>query len=158
MYLPIEQIINCPFHGITKSIYLEGKSLELIALKLKKLTENGQHTTKSDVLNKDDIERIHAAKAILIKNVNNPPSLIALARQVGLNDYKLKIGFHQVFGTTAFGYLHQYRMDLSSQLLLEGKMTIKEIAHAVGYANHSYFATAFRKRFGMNPKSYRLGK
>lgn len=156
MYLPLEQIINCPFQGITKSIYLEAKCLELIALKLEQLRQKSQDTTKSDVLKKDDIERIHAAKVILIKNIHNPPSLIELARQVGLNDYKLKIGFHQVFGTTTFGYLHQYRMELSRQLLLERQMSIQEVARTVGYANHGCFAAAFRKRFGMNPKYYRL--
>ncbi|MEA5516092.1 AraC family transcriptional regulator [Nodularia sp. UHCC 0506] len=156
MYLPLEQIINCPFQGMTKYIYLEGKCLELIALKLEQLRQKRQDTAKSDVLKKDDFERIHAAKEILIKNINNPPSLIELARQVGLNDYKLKIGFHQVFGTTAFGYLHQHRMESSRQLLLEGKMSIQEVARTVGYANHGCFAAAFRKRFGMNPKYYRL--
>ncbi len=143
MYLPLEQIINCPFQGMTKYIYLEAKCLELIALKLEQLRQNRQDITKSDVLKKDDIERIHAAKVILIKNINNPPSLIELARQVGLNDYKLKIGFHQVFGTTAFGYLHQYRMELSRQLLLERQMSIQEVARTVGYANHGCFAVCF---------------
>ncbi|TVP56992.1 MAG: AraC family transcriptional regulator, partial [Nodularia sp. (in: Bacteria)] len=158
MYLPLEQIINCPFQGMTKRIYLEGKCLELIALKLEQLTDPENSIAKSVVLKKDDIERIHAAKVILTKNIHHPPSLIELARQVGLNDYKLKIGFHQVFGTTAFGYLHQHRMELSRQLLLEGQMSIKEIARAIGYANHSYFAAAFRKRFGVNPKYYQLAK
>ncbi len=170
MYLPLEQIINCPFQGMTKHIYLEGKCfqgmtkhiylegkcLELIALKLEQLAQSEQRIEKALVLKKDDIERIHAAKVILIKNINNPPSLIELARQVGLNDYKLKIGFNQVFGTTAFGYLHQHRMELSRQLLLEGRMSIQEVARNVGYANHGCFAAAFRKRFGVNPKYYRL--
>ncbi|MEA5618335.1 AraC family transcriptional regulator [Cronbergia sp. UHCC 0137] len=156
MYLPLEQIINCPFQGITKNLYLEGKCLELIALKLEQLAQHEKHRRKVIVLKKDDIERIHAAKVILIKNINNPPSLIELAHQVGLNDYKLKIGFHQVFGTTVFGYLHQHRMELSRQMLSEGQMSIKEVAHAVGYANHGCFAAAFRKRFGVNPKHYRI--
>jgi AraC family transcriptional regulator, transcriptional activator of the genes for pyochelin and ferripyochelin receptors len=156
MQLPLEQIINCPFQGISKYIYLEGKCLELIALKLEQLAQNEKPIAKSVVLKKDDIERIHAAKVILIKNINNPPSLIELAHQVGLNDYKLKIGFHQVFGTTVFGYLHQHRMEFSRQLLLERQMSIKEIARAVGYANHGCFSAAFRKRFGVNPKDYRL--
>ncbi|MBW4644150.1 MAG: AraC family transcriptional regulator [Goleter apudmare HA4340-LM2] len=156
MYLPLEQIINCPFQGITKYIYLESKCLELIALKLEQIAQYKKHTEKSVVLKKDDIERIHAAKFILVQNIHHPPSLMELARQVGLNDYKLKIGFHQVFGTTVFGYLHQYRMELSRQLLLEGQTSIKDVARAVGYANQGCFAAAFRKRFGVNPKHYRL--
>ena len=158
MYLPLEQIINCPFQGIIKCIYLESKCLELIALKLEQLAQNNEKPAKKLLLKKDDIERIHAAKIILIRDINHPPTLIQLARQVGLNDYKLKIGFHQVFGTTVFGYLHEQRMELSSQLLIEKRMSIKEIARTVGYANQGSFAAAFRKRFGVNPKYYRLEK
>ncbi|MBW4627429.1 MAG: helix-turn-helix domain-containing protein [Brasilonema octagenarum HA4186-MV1] len=156
MRLPLEQILNCPFHGLTKQIYLEGKCLELVALKLEQLAQSNHESTKSTLLKPDDIERIYQAKNILIQKLDNPPTLIQLARLVGLNDYKLKIGFHQVFGTTAFGYLYQQRMEKARLLVLEGKMSVKEIARATGYQNQSYFSVAFRKRFGVNPKSYRF--
>jgi AraC-like DNA-binding protein len=31
---------------------------------------------------------------------------------------------------------------------------VSEVAQAVGFANRSYFALAFKKRFGVNPKAY----
>ncbi|UKO96877.1 helix-turn-helix transcriptional regulator [Nostoc sp. UHCC 0870] len=156
MRVALEQIINCPFTGLTKKIYLESKCLEIIALKIEQLTAIESNSTKASVLKGDDIDRIYYAKEILTGNLDNPPSLIELARQVGLNDYKLKLGFRQVFGTTAFSYLHQQRMEKARQLLLEGQMNVKEVARAVGYTNQSHFATAFRKQFGTNPKSYDL--
>lgn len=156
MRVALEQIINCPFTGLTKKIYLESKCLEIIALKLEQLAAGENNSTKATALKRDDIDRIHYAKEILAQNLDNPPSLIELARQVGLNDYKLKLGFRQVFGTTAFSYLHQQRMEKARQLLLEGQMNVKEVARAVGYTNQSHFATAFRKQFGTNPKSYDL--
>jgi AraC-like DNA-binding protein len=156
MRIALEQIINCPFTGLTKKIYLESKCLEIIALKLEQLAAIENSSTKATALKRDDIDRIHYAKEILTENLDNPPSLIELARQVGLNDYKLKLGFRQVFGTTAFSYLHQQRMEKARQLLLEGQMNVKEVARAVGYTNQSHFATAFRKQFGTNPKSYDL--
>ncbi|MBD2355418.1 helix-turn-helix transcriptional regulator [Tolypothrix sp. FACHB-123] len=156
MRVALEQIINCPFTGLTKKLYLESKCLELIALKLEQLAASENSSTKVTILKGDDIDRIHYAKEILAQNLDNPPSLIELARQVGLNDYKLKLGFRQVFGTTAFSYLHQQRMEKARQLLLEGQMNVKEVARAVGYTNQSHFATAFRKQFGTNPKSYDL--
>jgi AraC-like DNA-binding protein len=156
MRVALEQIINCPFTGLTKKIYLESKCLEIIALKLEQLATREDSSTKGTALKRDDIDRIHYAKEILTENLDNPPSLIELARQVGLNDYKLKLGFRQVFGTTAFSYLHQQRMEKARQLLLEGQMNVKEVARAVGYTNQSHFATAFRKQFGTNPKSYDL--
>ncbi|HIK06862.1 MAG TPA: helix-turn-helix transcriptional regulator [Trichormus sp. M33_DOE_039] len=156
MRVALEQIINCPFTGLTKKIYLESKCLELIALKVEQLINIEKNYTKAIVLQRDDIARIHYAKEILTQNLDNPPSLLELARKVGLNDYKLKLGFRQVLGTTAFSYLQQQRMEKARQLLLESKMSVKQIARAVGYANQSRFAAAFRKQFGTNPKSYDL--
>lgn len=156
MKVALEQIINCPFTGLTKKIYLESKCLELIALKVEQLINFEKNYAKTIVLKRDDIARIHYAKEILTQNLDNPPSLLELARKVGLNDYKLKLGFRQVLGTTAFSYLQQQRMEKARQLLLESTMSVKEIACAVGYANQSRFAAAFRKQFGTNPKSYDL--
>ncbi|MEM9483690.1 MAG: AraC family transcriptional regulator [Cyanobacteria bacterium P01_F01_bin.116] len=158
MRSPLDQIFRCPFQGRTKQIYLEGKCLELVALKLEQLKEIDKRTGPFCSLKPDDVERIHFAKAILTDNLDNPPSLMELARQVSLNDYKLKVGFRQVFGMTVFGYLHQHRMEVARRLLAKQRMNVKEVARTVGYASQSRFATAFRKQFGMNPKAYVLSK
>ncbi|MEM6453107.1 MAG: AraC family transcriptional regulator [Cyanobacteria bacterium P01_D01_bin.105] len=158
MRSPLEQILNCPFQGKIKQIYLEGKCLELVALKLEQLKDIDRRTGLTCSLKPDDVDRIHHAKAILIDSLDNPPTLGELARQVSLNDYKLKVGFRQVFGTTVFGYLHQHRMEVARQLLAAQRMNVKEVARTVGYASQSRFATAFRKRFDINPKAYLLSK
>jgi AraC family transcriptional activator of pyochelin receptor len=162
MQLVLNQVLHCPYQGLTKQIYLEGKCWELIALRLEQLNLDG-NTSYPVVLNAvdlktDDIDRIHEAKAILTQNWQTPPSLPELARQVGLNDYKLKLGFRQVFGTTAFGYLWHYRMEQARQLLAEGRHNVKEVSTMVGYAKQSNFAAAFRKKFGLNPKAYQFSQ
>ena len=105
MQIILHQIVNCPFQGLIKEIYLQTKCLELMALKLEPDTAGERELMRSRILRGDDINRIYHARAILISDFDNPPSLLELARQVGLNDYKLKIGFRQVFNTTVFGYL-----------------------------------------------------
>lgn len=158
MRAALEQILHCPFQGKTKQIYLESKCLELIALKLEQLreTENFPRTLYS--LKPDDIDRIYVAQKLLAENLYNPPSLMELARQVGLNDYKLKVGFREVFGTTVFGYLYRHRMETARQMLNDRRMNVREVAQAVGYTNQSRFAAAFRKQFGINPKAYVLSR
>jgi AraC family transcriptional activator of pyochelin receptor len=83
--------------------------------------------------------------------MKQPPSLMELARQVGLNDFKLKMGFRRVFGKTVFGYLHELRMERSRLLLEEGKMNVKEVSYAVGYMDSGRFSDAFKKQFGVRP-------
>jgi AraC-like DNA-binding protein len=155
----LDQILNCPFTGNTRRIYLESKCLELIALKLEQFKQGDRYDRKPLCsLKPDDVDRIYLAQDILTKNADHPPSLMQLARQVGLNDFKLKLGFREIFGTTVFGYVHRHRMETARQLLSDRRMNVKEVAQAVGYANQSRFAAAFRKQFGINPKAYLLNK
>ena len=153
MEIALNQIINCPYQGLTKRLYLESKTLELIALQLAELSNTEINRSRYKKLRSDEVLRIYLARDILISNVQNPPSLTSLATMVGLNDFKLKCGFRQVFGTTAFGYLHHYKMERSRLLLESGKMNVTQVAAAVGYTNFSHFTSAFKKKFGVNPST-----
>jgi AraC family transcriptional regulator, transcriptional activator of the genes for pyochelin and ferripyochelin receptors len=92
----------------------------------------------------------------LLQDLENPPSLLELAKLVGLNDYKLKSGFRHVFGTTVFGYLHQQRMQQAYRLLTTSDLTVTEVANQVGYTSLSAFSTAFKKFFGISPSRCRV--
>jgi AraC-like DNA-binding protein len=155
MQLTIQQILQCPFQGFTQRMYLESKIWELMTLQLTQISDTDESLQKAKPLKPEDVERIHYAKEVLSSRLNNPPTLIELARLAGINDCKLKAGFRQVFGTTVFGYLHDCRMEKSRQLLAAGELTVSDAAQAVGYANRSHFAIAFRKKFGINPSAYR---
>jgi AraC family transcriptional regulator, transcriptional activator of the genes for pyochelin and ferripyochelin receptors len=152
MQLALQQLLRCPFQGATKRMYLESKILELLAL----MTEQEQANRLVMPIQMDEVDRIHEARKILLQRINHPPSLIELARLVGLNDNALKRGFRRVFGTTVFGYLHDYRLEQAQQLLTSGEMNVSEVAAMIGFESRSYFSIAFRKKFGMNPKEYQL--
>lgn len=156
MVQSLQQIIHCPYHGLTQTLYLESKALELFALQFACL-EAQPPALNRPLLRADDLERLHYAKDLLIQHANQPPSLLELARQVGLNDRKLKQGFRQVFGTTVFGYLHNYRMQQAQILLQQSHFTIAQVAATVGYRNPEAFSTAFRRMFSVSPKAYQLG-
>jgi AraC-like DNA-binding protein len=157
MQIALSQILNCPYQGITQKIYLESKALELIALKLEQLQPVRCLNARGSQVNSSDLESIHYAKEILLDRMENPPSLVELSRQVGLNDRKLKEGFRQVFGTTVFGYLNHYRMERARSLLEQKDLAIGQVSRAVGYGSVSAFSTAFRKKFGLSPRAYRQG-
>lgn len=154
MQVTLQQILNCPFQGFTQRLYLESKVWELMALLMEDLRLRRDTGTITPILKADDIERIHYASKILRRRLLDPPSLMELARAVGINDHKLKVGFRQVFDTTVFGYLHDRRLARSRQLLESGDVNVTEAARAVGFANRGHFAAAFRRKFGMNPGVY----
>ncbi|WP_416669909.1 helix-turn-helix transcriptional regulator [Egbenema bharatensis] len=155
MQVDLQQILNCPYHGVVKQLYLESKSLEVLALWLEQALCTPAPKPTCARLQSDEIDRIHHARDILIQQMDHPPSLTDLAHQVGLNDCTLKRGFRQVFGYTVFGYLQQHRLEQARSLLLDHQLTITAIAHRVGYTNLCAFSTAFRKKFGVSPREMR---
>lgn len=154
MHQVLQQILHCPYQGLTQQLYLESKALELLALQFAGWKADA--FSRQTILRSDDIERLHHAKEILVQHSANPSSLMELARQVGLNDRKLKQGFRHLFGTTVFGYLQDYRMQQAKQMLQDPNLTIAHVAATVGYKNPEAFSTAFRRKFAVSPKVYQL--
>lgn len=155
MQTALHQLLNCPYQGLIKRVFLESKALELISLQLEQAAIARNSIKKTAQLRPSDIDRVHKAMNIIVENMQAPPSLLELASRVGLNDFKLKHGFRQVCGQTAFGYLHEHRMERARQLLEEGQMNIKEISYQVGYMDAGRFSDAFKTKFGIRPSLYR---
>ncbi len=98
-----------------------------------------------------DIEKMHEVRHLITADLQASLSISELARSVGVNEKKLCYGFKEVFGTTVFGYLYDYKMLLAQQLLQEGSKTVSEVALACGYEYVSHFSRAFKKKFGVVP-------
>ena len=153
MQTALQQILNCPYIGAIARMYLESKVWELMALQLAQITENRAKPINY-TLKKEERDRLYLAQTILRDRLNNAPSLKELAQEIGLNECALKRGFRQLFDTTVFGYLYQQRMEYARQLLQQRELNVSQVAKKVGYASQSRFATAFRKKFGVNPKAF----
>ncbi|MEM1256692.1 MAG: AraC family transcriptional regulator [Cyanobacteria bacterium P01_H01_bin.21] len=153
----LQQIIRVPYQGVMQRMYLESKALELLTLQFAHWAE-ASSSKKSRQLPSHELERLHAAKAVLTRNIDNPPALSEIAQQVGLNEYRLKQGFRRVFGTTPFGYLHHCRMQQAQHLLLSSNLSIAGVAQRIGYRSPEAFSNAFRRQFMISPKAYQLGK
>ncbi|MDH4129939.1 MAG: AraC family transcriptional regulator [Spirochaetota bacterium] len=148
----IDDILRCPYKGTLKKFYLEARALELLCLRLEQLFLDFSKE-KNIKLKPSDIDRIMCARDILLKNYTNPPSLKELAQKVNLNINKLNFGFKELFNNTPLGLVRDTRLELSHLLIAEKKIPITEVAYTVGYNDLSYFAEAFRKKFGVNPGS-----
>ncbi|WP_324171838.1 AraC family transcriptional regulator [Sulfurimonas sp.] len=152
--LLLNDINNSPFDGVLNDMFVQSKVLELVYLEFKELfiNQNSFLDTKKLKLSIQDIESIKKAKEILIQNMQNPPSIMQLAKMVAINDFKLKSGFKIVFGTTPHNLLIDYRLTLARTLLLDADMNINEISQHIGYKFTANFSTAFSKKFKVLPK------
>ena len=150
----LRQILACPFKGLTRRLFLEGKTLELIAGQLESLRGTGNWMLGKPRLMSRDIEKVYEVRDILNRKMEKPPGLLELAKEVGLTHTRLNQGFHEVFETTVFGYLRSIRMQTARSLLEAGEMNVTEAAFTVGYSSLSHFAKAFNQYSGVNPGVY----
>lgn len=79
----------------------------------------------------------------------------SLAEQCCMSRSKFASLFHELVGGTPLAYLQQHRMNLGCQLLREGQLSIKQIAHQVGFSSDTTFSQSFKKRFEQSPNQYR---
>lgn len=148
----IQQITHCQYKGGMKRLFLLSKSIELLVLQAESIYAE-QEKPASSSISKIDREKLIEAKRFVEGRLHQPPSLGEVAKAVGLNEYKLKKGFKELFQQTVYGYLTQLRLEKAYQLLQEGELTASEIAFELGYSSPQHFHTAFKKKFGAPPKS-----
>ncbi len=78
----------------------------------------------------------------------------AFGRRVGLSRSQLYRKVTALTGYSANGFIREYRRRRALELLERRQGNIAGIAFETGFANPSYFAKCFRKRFGILPSEY----
>jgi AraC-like DNA-binding protein len=129
-------------------LYFDAKILDLLCRQCEILIG---HQPKDCQISKTDLEKVYHAQALVLERLGNPLSLSALSLHCGLNEFKLKKYFKQIFGTTVFGMLQEERLKAARYLIKEGEKNISQIAYELGYAHPQHFHRAFKKRFGLTP-------
>lgn len=147
----LKQLINCPFTGKTRTIFMEGKAMEIFAHKLDELKTKGEGHSHKHRINASDVERIHTAAKLLVRDPLNPPDLLELATRIGMGRSTFYKHFKLVFGHSPMDHLRYHRLQAARSMLEEKKHNVSEVAYAVGFNNLSYFTRAFNAEFGVQP-------
>ena len=152
MTILIKQIFTHSLIDEPIQLFLECQCSDLVLLYLDLFRRKSNANTSS--LASKDIESIREARHILSQRIETPPSLMELARLTNLNDFKLKRGFRQAFGSTVYGYLKELRLQRAQNLMREQNKSVTETALSVGYKNIGDFGIAFKNRFGLTPRNF----
>jgi AraC family transcriptional regulator, transcriptional activator of the genes for pyochelin and ferripyochelin receptors len=142
----VAKIFACTYTGATRLMFLKSQVTELLSHFIGNCASESQQTVVDP-----DLEKLYQAKAILADNIAAPPSLKELSKVIGLNSYKLKKNFKELFGVPVFKHLQNERLTKAHNLLRDGEMTVQEASWAVGYDSVSSFSNAFTKKFGFRP-------
>ncbi len=151
----IREIAHCSYSGHMRQLYLESKIVELFLFQAEQAESlKGMPPAQ---LSAADIDKLHAARQYIRRHMFEPLSLGLVSRESGLNEFKLKKGFRELFATTVFGYLNELRMNYARQLILNSSCSVLEAAYSVGYSEPYSFTRAFKKHFGYLPSELKRG-
>lgn len=142
----------CPYAGVVRDIYLHGKAFEFLAFALDSVRGQPRHPAIG--LAVDDVERLHAARDILLDEFTDPPALGELAGRCGMSVTRLTAGFRRLFGCSVTAFLQEHRLQIAYDGLTAGRMNVSQAAYACGYQLSS-FSTIFHRRFGVRPSALR---
>jgi AraC-like DNA-binding protein len=101
------------------------------------------------------VKQSDTAREYILSDLSFTPTLESIAREVGINVYKLKTGFKALFGQSVFSYLREERLTLAYGEILKNKNSLTDIAYQTGFASISHFSDAFKNRYGISPSQLR---
>jgi transcriptional regulator GlxA family with amidase domain len=95
------------------------------------------------------------AVAIVEQDYGSDISLDDIARRVASSRRQLQRSYAEIGGTTFREHLTRVRMERAAELLSRRGLTVREVAHRVGYRQPAQFAKAFRRHQGLAPSAFR---
>ena len=95
------------------------------------------------------------AVAIVDREYATDLALDDIARRVASSRRQLQRAYAEIGHTTFRDHLTAVRMERAAELLARRGVTVREVAHRVGYRQPAQFAKAFRRHHGVAPSDYR---
>jgi len=143
----LDEISNASYESNYRRAYIELKIKELIFLSY----------TQQEAIYPDNnfpptvYQKLMQAKAYMISNYVEAPSIVQLARIISLNELYLKMYFKELFGITIHHFIIRLRMEAADKLLRQN-CSVLETSARTGYRSTSHFISVFKNYYGKTPK------
>jgi transcriptional regulator GlxA family with amidase domain len=98
----------------------------------------------------------HEANEILETEYASDLSLDDIARRIASSRRQVQRAYAEIGGSSFRDHLTRVRMRKAAELLDGHRLTVREVAHRVGYRQPAQFAKAFRRHHGVAPSDYRV--
>lgn len=158
---------TCPpsIHEIFKYIFKELKSQKnfyqeqitlliqlCLNLILRELNKSMKHPLPCNPTNNSKIFEIDKIFLYEYKDI----TLDTLSKKIGFSNRQTQRFLKEYYGKTFLEKRTEARMSSAALLLKQNKLTLEEIAFALGYSSSEYFSSCFKKYFHITPGQYRL--
>ncbi len=145
-------LLESPYRRGIRLLHAEAKALELLC---EVLAISQEYEPAGVLISENEARQLEAARCMLAGNLDTSIRICELARAIGMSEAKLKRTFKARFGVTVFDYRLDCRMRHALELLRCKRMSVGQVAYAVGYRHQTSFASAFDDFFGFLPSRAR---
>jgi AraC-like DNA-binding protein len=116
----------------------------------------GANSHMAQNVNDSDLSGIRFSQRFLIENIQKKyPGNKLLAKKINMSETKFKVLFKNITGIPPNVFFMENKLKKAKDLVIENKMSILEISNQLSFANSSYFALKFKRRYGINPEKFR---
>lgn len=81
-------------------------------------------------------------------------SVDLMAEKLGMGRTTFHNKVRSLTGCTPNDYLRDKRLERAAELLKSGNLTVSEVSYQTGFSSPQYFATNFKKKYGLSPSDY----
>lgn len=145
------QIFGTSINSVLKEKFIEAKLTELFYYLIECLYSPEQSFNLANHLSTGKSKAMKKVLARLNEDSLEEVSLAILSKEASMSQSNLSKTFKSSYGMNISQYKLQQRLVKSFELILEGKLSIFQVALEVGYKDQSSFARAFKKYFGFSP-------
>ena len=147
----IQEMLTHPYQSNFAKQFIRIKAIELMIT----VFAGANNQINQVKWNQSDIDNMMALKEFLDLNYHQDLRIKTLCRQFGINEFKLKNAFKDLFGDTVFGYIRSQKMKKAQELLRNPDLEIKEIAFLTGFKYAHHFSKVYFDHYQIRPSEYR---
>lgn len=127
---------------------LKALLLQCVFLLLQYSEKNENHQ------NRNPSEKIKMLLDYIEHHLAEQISVSDLARLCYFSEYHFMRFFKKHMNMTCIEYINNLRLEKAVEMFEHGNTSIMDVSMSVGFNNLSYFHRAFKKKYGMTPRSF----
>src|SRR5690606_13557145 len=106
---------------------------------------------RNDKLSRQDHDKLGALREYIRCEPWQSHTIRSMSQFTGMGESALRKKFQLKFNTSIMACVKEYRLQMAQRYLAQGE-AVEKVAVLAGYRHSSNFSTAFKKRFGVNPR------
>ncbi len=117
--------------------------------------ENKPFFSRSDTGENRKLTVILNAISYICEHYTEKMTVAEIAKYCYCSESTLTHFFHRYYGMSITHLIRSIRLEQARELLCDTSLSVGEVASRCGFSAQDYFASVFRRQYGINPTDYR---